>query len=343
MKFSKRMTMLSLVILLITGCTATEDDPADSSSGGDTKYELNADVVNTHGGVEGLDNMENFYQQVQKGEEGNLRVLEYTIEGDPIITDLDYDGKQINVKFDTTRDEYGSGKVTTSTCDQLAREENPTNLSYYMTDCKGASSNMIQALQISYSVKQQDVFEVELKYGEELERTVNVSEANKQEVYKKLVLANYLDVDPLDNKCDDQEEAESYYMHVKINGGERTYRWASCDNSEDGQNLTEIADYIIEISKNPPEKSENIINGYVISIEENQLFVGEDLTALDYQWVKDVPKEGLLDGYSINFMYIETEDARNFSPGDKIAAELDGGIQETHPPRAKAKSIEKIN
>ncbi|WP_456272355.1 DUF4362 domain-containing protein [Bacillus sp. AK031] len=341
MKFSSLAAMLGLAILILTGCNTPEEDPGDNSPGS-LKYELNADVVNTHGGVEGLDAMENFYQQVQKSKEGNLRVLEYTIEGDPIITDLDYDGKQINVTFDTTRDEYGNGKITTSTCEQLAREENPTNLSYYMTDCNGASSNMIQALQVFYNVKQQDLFEVELTYGDDLENKVDVTETAKQEVYKKLVLANYLDVDPLDNKCDDQEDAESYYMHIKINGGERTYRWASCDNSEDGQNLTEIAKDIIELSNNPPQRSENIINGYVISVEDNQLFVGEDLTALDYQWVKDVPKEGLLDGYSINFIYIETENAEEFSNGDKIAVELDGGIQETHPPRAKAKTIEKI-
>jgi hypothetical protein len=341
MKISKRLTLLALVILIITGCSTSEDGTVDSSSNG-TKFELNADVIDTHGGVEGLGAMENFYQQVKKGKEGKLRVVQYTIEGDPLITDLDYDEEQIHVKFDTTRDKFGSGEVTTSTCGQLVREENPTNLSYYMTECKGASSDISQVLQVSYDVKQQDLFEVQLKYGPELENTVDVREPNKQEVYKKLVLANYLDVDPLDNKCDDQEKAQSYYMHVKINGGERTYRWASCDSSEDAKNLTEIAQYIIDADKNPPQNNENIIYGYVISVEDNQLFVGEDLTAADYQWVKDVSKEELLDGYNIPFIYIETENAGDFSAGEKIAVELDGGIQETYPPRAKAKEMEKV-
>ncbi len=110
MKDHKWLWMLALFIFIITGCQNHDSDLTSK----EVKNELNADVVDTHGGVDGLDNMETFYQQVQKNKEADLRVIHYTTEGDAIVTDLTYDGQQINVEDDSTRDQFGSGSVILS-------------------------------------------------------------------------------------------------------------------------------------------------------------------------------------------------------------------------------------
>ncbi len=75
----------------------------------------------------------------------------------------------------------------------MMKEENPTNLTYYLADCAGSDGKMSQVIHVSYNVKQQDLFEVELSYGNNLEHQINeLNETDKQEIYKKLVLVNYL-------------------------------------------------------------------------------------------------------------------------------------------------------
>jgi Domain of unknown function (DUF4362) len=332
--------ILGVILFLLTGCQES-DQAAQPTDGVDS--ELNADVVDMHGGITGLENMENYFQQVSENTKGDLRVTHYTIEGDPIVTDLSYDGKQIHVKFDYTRDQYGNGGVDTFQCGKLKREENSTNLSYYLKECDGVQGDMWEVLTASYNVKRQDVFEVELTYGEDGKKhTIEVDEEDKQEIYKQLVLANYLNSKPSSDRCPKEEQTDSYSMNVKINGADRTFIWKSCENNTESTPFTDIAEYIIQVSENPTESSENIIYGYILSIEDNQLFIGEDLTAFDYEMVKDLKPEAV-DGYIFNFLYVETDEAQDFSEGDKIAVEVDRVIDEGSPPRVSAGNIEKVN
>lgn len=63
----------------------------------------NVDVVNAHGSIEGLERMQKFYEDIQNVVPADLRIVHYTIEGDPIVTDLTYNGESLEVKLDTTR------------------------------------------------------------------------------------------------------------------------------------------------------------------------------------------------------------------------------------------------
>ena len=44
-----------------------------------------------------------------------MRTMEYIIEGDPIITDYQFDGAVYTVKTDTTRDRFGSPEIWIAT------------------------------------------------------------------------------------------------------------------------------------------------------------------------------------------------------------------------------------
>ncbi|HJV16678.1 MAG TPA: DUF4362 domain-containing protein [Bacillales bacterium] len=70
--------------------------------------------------------MERFYDNIQNGVRSDLRIVHYTIEGDPILTDLKYNGESLEVKYDTTRDKFGSGEIKTNSCSNMIEEVNPT-------------------------------------------------------------------------------------------------------------------------------------------------------------------------------------------------------------------------
>lgn len=337
----KWVWILAVILFILTGCG--ESDQAAQPADGEGS-ELNADVIDMHGGITGLDNMENYFQQVEKDENGDLRVIHYTIEGDPIITDLSYDGHYIEVKNDFTRDQYGNGGVDTFQCRKMNKEENPTNLTYYLTGCKGTHGDMSEVLTVSYNVKRQDVFEAELSYGEngQKQKTIQLNEKDKQEVYKQLVLANYLNSKPSSDACTKEKQTDTYSMYVKINGADRTFNWKSCESSEKTNKFTDIAEYIIHSFENPTQTSENVIYGYVMEVEENQILIGEDLTATDYESLKNVKREELAN-FVMTFLYVETENAQGFSEGDKIVVEVDEMLEEGSLGRVSASDIKKIS
>lgn len=280
-----------------------------------------------------------------------------------MVTDLTYNGYTIEVEHDTTRDTYGSGQVTTNTCGNMLVESNPTNIAYIVTDCKGMPYGMESVLQIDYDMHQQDLFEIELTYGVELEneintvtKTMNKENATKtqikndleipasvmQEIYKKLVLMNYLGEKDLEAKCD--EEATKYQLKVHINGGLREIQWSSCDQSYDGVKLTEIAEYIIEQSEiEQSEKPEVAVQGYVLDIKDNMLLIVEDVNVFHFEMVQEGLTENDMDTYIFDFTNLEGVNTTEFKIGNKIHATIQGVIVGSKPGNATAKEIKKIN
>jgi len=322
------------------------------------------DVVNTHGGIEGLERMQGFYENLQKGVASDLRIVHYTIEGAPIVTDLTFDGESLEVEHDSTRDTYGSGEISTNSCSTMIREANPTNISYIAIDCKGIPYAMDQILKVSYDLSQQDFFEFELKYGVKLENEINtlkntskkeintnetqviadfeMPESVMQEVYKRLVLANYLGEKELMASCK-SEDAMNYYMKVYINGGDQEYRWTSCDQSWDAVKLTEIVQFIIEQSEiNQSENPVATVQGYVLEIKDDRLLIGEELNRLEYEWIKEDLKQTNLDSYVFDFTFLEGVHTEAFKLGDKVHATIDGSVKGSKPGAANVKEIKKM-
>nr|WP_261306588.1 DUF4362 domain-containing protein [Paenibacillus andongensis] len=96
-----------------------------------------------HLGPMNPEKMDSFLTDFEKQKASRLRITTYTEEGDPILSDLYYDGKQINYTFDNTRDKHGGnqkGKDRTS-CNKIEkrsvkREGSTKGLEYILTDCK---------------------------------------------------------------------------------------------------------------------------------------------------------------------------------------------------------------
>ncbi len=99
----------------------------------------------------------------------------------------------------------------------------------------------------------------------------------KQEIYKRLITANYLGDLDLKTTCQ-SVEFEDYYLKIYINGGDREYHWSNCDHGSDGVKFTEIAEYIIiQSEKEQSENPETVIQGYILQVKDDKLLIGIDL------------------------------------------------------------------
>lgn len=248
-----------LLLLLATGCSLFQ---RDVSSGISHETDLQEDVIASNGsGISNLDKLDEF---IERGS-GSQRVVQYTIEGDPVYTELRYDGGRLELRYDTTEDAFGSREVTTYACDELVRTEAEHLLKYTLKGC-GEEPEDRELLTIDFDVARQDKFEFVLKYGVNHRNvidtgrqtlvkdmmngtTVEVSDyflprADRQSIYRKLVLANYLEEKQLSTSCNRKPYA-SYELTVMINAAEHQYAWSECDTSRDGGAMMEVADYII--------------------------------------------------------------------------------------------------
>jgi hypothetical protein len=82
-----------------------------------------------------------FVDHKQHGEKDKIRIVHYTIEGDAILHDLDFDGKTIHSTFDSTRDEYGSGSIEINKCKFITVKEKDTRTEYILEGCDQNSGN----------------------------------------------------------------------------------------------------------------------------------------------------------------------------------------------------------
>nr|WP_144929013.1 DUF4362 domain-containing protein [Paenibacillus bovis] len=322
----------------------------------------NVDVVNSHGSIDGLERMEKFYEDVQNDISSHLRIVYYTIEGDPMVKDLVYNGESIEVKYDTTRDKYGSGEITVTSCTNIIKEVNPTNTSFIAINCTDHYFGMDEILQINYNISQQDRFDFELKYGEKLENEINthtnmmkkvmskeeikvtndyvIPTPVMQEVYKKLVYANYLAEKNFSNSCNN-EDTRNYYLKVYINSAHLEFRWNACDKSNDAQKFTNIAEFIIEQSDvNQDRNSDIIVQGYVLVKNSDTLLIGEEMNIMDYELIKDELHQ--LDAFIFDYIELEGLNTKEFQVGDKIKATLEGIVEGSNPGSAKVKEMIKI-
>lgn len=251
--------ILIILVLLITGCFNTQS--------GEEKFSItidkNKDVINVHGSVENLDKLDTFIND----KKGSQRVVYYTFEGDPIFNDLTYTDSGIEMRYDNSEDHFGSPQIIKYACKDILRNETDKLLSYTLIGCEGEQSER-GLLWLSFDLEQVDKFEFALKYGVNQKNEINtiqkklikdlqngeVAEVSdfeltaqeRGQIYKKMVLANYLNEKELSTECN-VKPVVTYDLTVLINNGERHYQWTECNNTKDDKQMTELAQAIIKI------------------------------------------------------------------------------------------------
>jgi Domain of unknown function (DUF4362) len=136
----KKWMMAGLfLVMLVGGC----DEPGDQVEieVGKPFTPASDDVVNRHGEIKNLDQFEAFFENVQNGKKDRIRIVRYTIEGDPILHDLEYDGDVIHSFEDSRRDTYGPGELTKMQCKKIEFTSSDRRSEYNLKECNKKEYN----------------------------------------------------------------------------------------------------------------------------------------------------------------------------------------------------------
>jgi hypothetical protein len=154
----KGFFLLITILLIATACNHKSSINTPTNVSDDypsTKATENGDVVNLHGTMMNLDQLDIFIDQVRNHQEDFVRIVNYTTEGDLIIQELKYDGEKIEYTFDSTRDAYGAGKVSKTACKGIGKEVTDTfinssekmhmgeSTAFYLTDCSNENDKHV--------------------------------------------------------------------------------------------------------------------------------------------------------------------------------------------------------
>ncbi|MBB6669241.1 immunoglobulin-like domain-containing protein [Cohnella nanjingensis] len=135
---------------LVAGCAHGK---ADEASYKPDQAEKRGDVVFFNERVLNLDRLNVFIDAVWNGRPADVRLVRYTIEGDPLIEEIHADGKTIRYARDNSRDAYGDSKLVRRTCQSAARTITDVNdftgeklaeasTSYALTGCAEGESQI---------------------------------------------------------------------------------------------------------------------------------------------------------------------------------------------------------
>ncbi|MGY3312570.1 uncharacterized protein YcfL [Peribacillus simplex] len=125
--------LIVMLLILLIGCSKSPSNNEDEQF-----TPAQTDIVSKHHGIVNLTRLKDFIQNVSKGKEDKIRVVSYSKEGDPIISDITYNLETLEVTSDTTRDEYGDNTIKTYKCKTIEVIKNENNQDeYVLTGCSG--------------------------------------------------------------------------------------------------------------------------------------------------------------------------------------------------------------
>ena len=141
------MIVVIFISILLTGCQTTGNPTIDNFEQNIPDYTpASEDVIDTHGEIENIERFREFLINVNEGKAGNLRVVSYTEEGDPMLHDLEYDGEVIKTTKDTRRDGFGEGSIIHTTCTSIEVVETTERTDYLLEGCKNPIDNTVLVL-----------------------------------------------------------------------------------------------------------------------------------------------------------------------------------------------------
>lgn len=97
----------------------------------------NGDVVNVHGKYTNAERWTEFMSNVKSEIKDKVRVTQYTIEGDPILYELTYNGETIKFVYDNSMDNFGvDSKRPQASCKGIEVKKHDNGKEYYaLTEC----------------------------------------------------------------------------------------------------------------------------------------------------------------------------------------------------------------
>jgi hypothetical protein len=130
---SSRMLVLALILIL----SACSSKPYDYDTAID-----HGDIVDLHGNLKNIERLEEFYQNLLLKNKDKIRITRFTIEGDPIFNDLEFDGNEIKYNYDNSKDKFGKTNKRSTTCKSLKITKIENGIEYSLEGCYGKNKEI---------------------------------------------------------------------------------------------------------------------------------------------------------------------------------------------------------
>jgi hypothetical protein len=104
----------------------------------------NGDIVDLHGDVKNAERLEKFYENLSLTIKDKIRITQFTIEGDPLFNDFEYNGKEIKFTYDNSKDKHGTPNKRTTTCKSLINTKMDNGIVYTLDGCYGKNKEIGQ-------------------------------------------------------------------------------------------------------------------------------------------------------------------------------------------------------
>lgn len=216
-------------------------------------------IVTNSNVVYHIEQLDNFIKNVESNIPDEIRIVQYTIEGQPILTNLEYTKDKYILKRDARRDGYAAQedkKITTTEYDasvyKLIKENTPNKITdlktAYSIDLKSAETEETIAICSYVEIKQTAIKEFEIQFNkttdnEEVTKILDKSESNKYNynIYsykgtvgiiingekmslREALLNDKITIDKILEKAEkDAKEDRTILRSVYMDGGSRVY------------------------------------------------------------------------------------------------------------------------
>ncbi|BCG60804.1 DUF4362 domain-containing protein [Paenibacillus sp. URB8-2] len=135
--------VLLIVFTTLISCSSSDDYIKESDRGYDSNAAINrGDIVDLHGKVTNAEKLDSFILNIEEKRKDKIRITRYTIEGDPIFYDFNFDGKSITYKYDNSNDKFGSSNVKSTVCNNFTKNINGTTIEYKLEECTGKNAEI---------------------------------------------------------------------------------------------------------------------------------------------------------------------------------------------------------
>ncbi|WP_037287782.1 DUF4362 domain-containing protein [Saccharibacillus sacchari] len=141
---SRVRSVASLMVILLSGCSTSKPYNFEAAA-------ERGDIVDVHGQVSNAQRLEEFNQNFLQNVKDKIRITRSTIEGDPTFYDIQFNGKEIKLKYDNSKDKHGRSIRQSTVCESLIARETQRGIEYSFDECSGKNKDLGNTFKLEVS------------------------------------------------------------------------------------------------------------------------------------------------------------------------------------------------
>ncbi|MBP1989348.1 DUF4362 domain-containing protein [Paenibacillus eucommiae] len=135
--------LILLCSALLTSCNSVYD------------YETaikNGDIVDLHGNMNNMERLDTFKTNMNLQKKDKVRITRFTIEGDPIFYNLAYNGTDIKLTYDNSKDKHGKKRIRSTNCKSLFIGKSDAGEAYKLEGCYGDHKDLGESFELPIGI-----------------------------------------------------------------------------------------------------------------------------------------------------------------------------------------------